>query len=240
MNEGFCLLITQPKYLVSGHLFGTSDANPVEYIFTNANIMHFSLGIPLNFLMKKSFRAGFALPRVELLCFDDTTTQEVHAMAITIRPEDVRAALEPMLGTRFVLSTPICGDTAYCLSLYAPSCMTLDDMYARVKECIFGCLYDTLGQGMVLTLENGVRLRLRLKDVDTLADAALGVLLDALPGAQLPLEFLRSYALDSGLLCAMRVLLQRYGAVLPSMEREMLGRIIRENHPADRYSSWLE
>lgn len=240
MNEGFCLLITQPKYLVSGHLFGTSDANPVEYIFTNANIMHFSLGIPLNFLMKKSFRAGFALPRVELLCFDDTTTQEVHAMAITIRPEDVRAALAPMLGTQFVLTTPICGDTAYCLSLYAPSCMTLDDMYARVKECIFGCLYDTLGQGMVLTLENGVRLRLRLKDVDTLADAALGVLLDALPGAQLPLEFLRGYALDSGLLCAMRVLLQRYGAVLPSMEREMLGRIIRENHPADRYSSWLE
>ena len=240
MNEGFCLLITQPKYLVSGHLFGTSDANPVEYIFTNANIMHFSLGIPLNFLMKKSFRAGFALPRVELLCFDDTTTQEVHAMAITIRPEDVRTALEPMLGTQFVLTTPICGDTAYCLSLYAPSCMTLDDMYARVKECIFGCLYDTLGQGMVLTLENGVRLRLRLKDVDTLADAALGVLLDALPGAQLPLEFLRGYALDSGLLCAMRVLLQRYGAVLPSMEREMLGRIIRENHPADRYSSWLE
>ena len=161
-------------------------------------------------------------------------------MAITIRPEDVRAALEPMLGTRFVLSTPICGDTAYCLSLYAPSCMTLDDMYARVKECIFGCLYDTLGQGMVLTLENGVRLRLRLKDVDTLADAALGVLLDALPGAQLPLEFLRSYALDSGLLCAMRVLLQRYGAVLPSMEREMLARIIRENHPADRYSAWLK
>ena len=240
MNEGFCLLITQPKYLVSGHLFGTSDANPVEYIFTNANIMQFSLGIPLNFLMKKSFRAGFTLPRVELLCFDDTTTQEVHAMAITIRPEDVRAALAPMLGTRFVLTTPICSETAYCLSLYAPSCMTLEDMYARVKECIFGCLYDTLGQGMVLTLENGVRLRLRLKDVDTLADAALGVLLDALPGAQLPLEFLRGYALDSGLLCAMRVLLQRYGAVLPSMEREMLGRIIRENHPADRYSSWLE
>lgn len=190
--------------------------------------------------MKKSFRAGFAAPYVELLFIGDSSTQEVHAMAITIRPEDVRTALEPMLGTQFVLTTPICGDTAYCLSLYAPSCMTLDDMYARVKECIFGCLYDALGQGMVLTLENGVRLRLRLKDVDTLADAALGVLLDALPGAQLPLEFLRGYALDSGLLCAMRVLLQRYGAVLPSLEREMLTRIIRENHPADRYSSWLE
>lgn len=66
MNEGFCLLITQPKYLVSGHLFGTSDANPVEYIFTNANIMHFSLGIPLNFLMKKIFPGGFRPASVEI------------------------------------------------------------------------------------------------------------------------------------------------------------------------------
>lgn len=161
-------------------------------------------------------------------------------MAITIRHDDVRAALEPMLGTQFVLNTPLCGDAADCLSRYAPSCMTLNDMYLKVRECIFGDLYDTLGQGMVLTLENGVRLRLRLKDIDTLADAALGVLLDALPGAMLPLGFLRGYALDSGLLCAMRVLLQRYGSVLPSMEREMLVRIIKENHPADRYSAWLE
>ena len=93
---------------------------------------------------------------------------------------------------------------------------------------------------MVPTLENGVRLRLRLKDIDTLADEALGVLLDMLPGNQLPLEFLRGFALESGLLCAMRVLLQRYGAVLPSLEREMLIRIIKENHPADRYASWLD
>ena len=161
-------------------------------------------------------------------------------MPITIHPDAVRAALEPMLGTQFVSATPLCENAAACLSQYAPSCMTLTDMFLRVKDCIFGDLYSALGQGMVLTLENGVRLRLRLKDIDTLADEALGILLDALPGDQLPLTFLRPYALETGLLCAMRVLLQRYGAVLPSMEREMLIRIVKENHPADRYSSWLE
>jgi len=161
-------------------------------------------------------------------------------MAIDIRTEDVRAALEPMLGARFASSTPRCAHAAAGLPLYAPSCMTMDDMFARVKDVIFGDLYNALGPGMVLTLENGVRLRLRLKDIDTLADEALGVLLDALPGNQLPLTFLRQYALESGLLCAMRVLLQRYGAVLPSMEREMLIRIIKENHPQDRYASWLD
>ena len=161
-------------------------------------------------------------------------------MAIIIRPEAVFAALEPMLGAQYLSATPLCGDVADCLSRYAPSCMTPNDMFLKVREVIFGDLYAALGQGMVLTLENGVRLRLRLKDIDTLADEALGLLLDTLPGDQLPLTFLRPFALESGLLCAMRVLLQRYGSILPSMEREMLIRIVRENHPADRYSTWLE
>ena len=161
-------------------------------------------------------------------------------MAIIIRPEDVFAALEPMLGAQYLSATPLCGDVADCLSRYAPSCMTPNDMFLKVREVIFGDLYAALGQGMALTLENGVRLRLRLKDIDTLADEALGLLLDTLPGDQLPLTFLRPFALESGLLCAMRVLLQRYGSILPSMEREMLIRIVRENHPADRYSTWLE
>ena len=161
-------------------------------------------------------------------------------MPIAISNDSVRQALEPMLGTRFVMSTALCGDTAECLRMYAPASMTLTDMFSRVREVIFGDLYDALGPGMVLTLESGIRLRLRLKDVDTLADAALGVLMDSLPANILPLESLRAFALDSGLLCAMRVLLQRYGSVLHSMEREMLIRIVRENHPADRYASWLE
>lgn len=161
-------------------------------------------------------------------------------MSIAISAADVGAALSPMLGVRFVTTTPLCDHAAECLRQYAPARMSLTDMYAQVKECIFGDLYAALGQGMVLTLENGVRLRIRLRDVDTLADAALGVLLDELPASVLPLENLRSFALQSGLLCAMRVLLQRYGTALPRMEKDMFVRIIRENHPADRYSDWLE
>lgn len=161
-------------------------------------------------------------------------------MPYTVTPEEVAAALAPMLGDRFVRTTPLCAAAAAELSRFTPASMTPATLFPRVREAIFGCLYDALGPGMVLTLESGVLLRLRLKDVDTLADAALGVLLDKLPGNVLPLESLRAFALDSGLLCAMRVLLQRYGSILPAMEREMLIRIVRENHPADRYQEWLE
>lgn len=161
-------------------------------------------------------------------------------MAIAIRESDVSAALAPMLGLRFVTTTPLCARAADCLRQYIPGRTALTDMFPRVKDCIFGDLYEALGQGMVLTLENGVRLRIRLRDIDTLADAALGVLLDALPADLLPLEKLREFALESGYLCAMRVLLQRYGSVLPRMEKDMFIRIVKENHPADRYADWLE
>ena len=93
---------------------------------------------------------------------------------------------------------------------------------------------------MLLQLENGVRLRLRLKDVDTLTDEAMGVLLDALTPTVLDLNALRDYAMQSGLLSAMRVLLQRFGADMVPMEQAMFVRIIRENFPPDRYQAWLE
>ena len=160
-------------------------------------------------------------------------------MSFAVPADAVRAALEPLLGARFVHATPICSDAAEVLRQYAPARMTLQDVFVQVKDVIFGDLYDALGPGMVLTLENGIRLRLRLRDVDTLADEALGVLLDTLPGDILPLEQLRAFALDSGLLCGLRVLLQRYGSILPSFERETLIRIVKENHPADRYEPWL-
>ena len=161
-------------------------------------------------------------------------------MSITVSAADVAAALEPMLGARFIAATPLCSHAADCLRQYSPARISLGDMFTQVKESIFGDLYNALGQGMLLTLENGVRLRIRLRDIDTLADTALGVLLDELPASVLPLEALRSFALQSGLLCAMRVLLQRYGTALPRMEKDMFVRIVKENHPADRYSDWLE
>ena len=160
-------------------------------------------------------------------------------MAI-VRTADVAAALTPLLGARFVENTPLCQRAAEVLCRHDPLKTPLEDLYPRLRDVIFGALYDALGHGMLLQLENGVRLRLRLRDVDTLTDEALGVLLDALPSAVLTLSCLRDYAMQTGSLSAMRVLLQRYGHALPAMERDMLKRIIRENHPADRYQAWLD
>ena len=161
-------------------------------------------------------------------------------MALGIHADDVRAALAPLLGMRFVTTTPLCEHAAAVMRDYVPGRMTLAEVQSELKYAIFGDLYDALGQGMLLQLENGVRLRLRLKDVDTLTDEAMGVLLDALTPAVLDLNALRDFAMQSGLLSAMRVLLQRFGADMVPMEQAMFVRIIRENFPPDRYQAWLE
>ncbi len=156
-------------------------------------------------------------------------------MALGIRVEAVCAALAPLLGERFVRSTSLCAHAAGLLHAFDPRTAPLDSLAAALKDALFGDLRAALGPDMLLVLESGVRLRLRLRDIDTLVDETLGVLLDACP---YPIEALREYAMRTGSLSAMRVMLQRHP--LPPMEREMWMRIVRENHPTDRYRTWLQ
>ncbi|MBQ8555239.1 MAG: hypothetical protein IJ438_05115 [Clostridia bacterium] len=150
-------------------------------------------------------------------------------MAVAIKTEDVRRALAPMLGQRLVAETPLCDHAAELLRRYDPARTTLEELASHVKDAIFGDLYTLLGPRMTLALENGVMIRVRLEDIDTLTDTAMGVLLAALQPPVLTLEGLRAYAMSSGSVSAMRVMLQRYHKVLSKAERDMMQRIIGEN-----------
>lgn len=160
-------------------------------------------------------------------------------MAYAVRTQEVRDALAPMLGRRLTEQTALCDHAAETMRRYLPGRMTLEEMTRQVRDAIFGDLFELLGHRMLLQLDNGVVLRIRLEDVDLLADAAMGVLLDVLPPAVLPLDALREHAMCSGSLSAMRVLLQRWERLLPPGEGDMLRRIIRENYPREMYESWL-
>lgn len=161
-------------------------------------------------------------------------------MGNPVRTESVRRALAPMLGEGLVTQTPLCDHAAEMLRRYAPGRTTLEELQAHVRDVIFGDLFTLLGQKMLLTRENGVIIRIRLEDVDTLADEAVGVLLDVLQPPDLTLDILREFAMRGGSLSAVRVMLERYGRLLTEAEREMLVRIVRENYPPDRYQHWLQ
>ncbi|MGN0794968.1 MAG: hypothetical protein ACI4MG_10935 [Aristaeellaceae bacterium] len=152
-------------------------------------------------------------------------------MPYTIRVSEVRRVLQPVLGLRFVTETSLCDHVAEILRGYRPARETPQMLQRQLKERIFSDLYALLGQQMLLRMENGVVRRILLRDVDFMVDECWGVLLDAMPPQELSLEGLRESAMTQGSLSAMRVLLERFGDQLPDLEREMLRRIIRENHP---------
>ncbi len=150
-------------------------------------------------------------------------------MAIPIRTADVRRVFQPVLGTRFVSDTSLCGHVAEMLRRYAPGRTTLQELAKHVHSVIFSDLYELLGQHMTLVLDNGVHRRILLMDIDRLADEAMGVLLSVLQEEELPMPLLRAYAMDTGSLAAMRLLLACYGEELSPMEQDVLKRILREN-----------
>ncbi len=159
---------------------------------------------------------------------------------MTIMPEDVRRALAPLLGETFVSVSPVCAHAAQVLSAFVPGSAPLDTLLPALRDAIFGDLFAALGESMVLTLPDGRRLRLRLKDVETLADEALGLLMEPCVPRLYGLADLRRFAMDHDSLSAIRIMLQYYGSTLAPMEKEMWARVARENHPRERWQTWLQ
>ena len=51
---------------------------------------------------------------------------------------------------------------------------------------------------------------------------------------------LKDYSLRTGSLSAMRVLYQKYDDFQSQEEKDLMARIIRDNHPRERYATWLK
>ena len=152
-------------------------------------------------------------------------------MAYLVDGAALREALTPYLGAHFVTQTRLCDHAAEALRQYVPGKTSLAEITETVRRAIFQDLYEALGVEMVLQLENGTRLRIMLRDVQTLADEAVGVMLERMTEAEMPLPELRNHAMQHESLAAMRQMLKRN---LMPMEREMLARIVRENDPLHR------
>ena len=150
-------------------------------------------------------------------------------MAYRIDPGAVLRAMSPVLGERFPHATGLDQSVAQVLAGYQPRQENLSVFLARLKDRIFGGIYDYLGSAMLLQLEDGRVRRILLSDVDYLVNVCFGVLLLELRGHEISLEELRELAMVDGSLGAMRALLVRYGDSLPEMEQATLRRILLEN-----------
>ena len=76
-----------------------------------------------------------------------------------------------------------------------------------------------------------------LKDA---ADDVLGILFDTLKVYSVTYESLHDYCMATGSFAALRVLYMRFTEFMPSSERRIIARIIRDSRPRECWESWLE
>lgn len=152
----------------------------------------------------------------------------------------VKCVLRPYLGSDLVDGTPIAEEAAHVLRSYAPYRDTLEDLAQRLSNVLFDVLYSVLGPRMTVRLDGGEVIRIRMQDLPDIADAVLGALFDTMTVYSVNFQTLKDYSLRTGSLSAMRVLYQKYDDFQSGEEKELMARIIRDNHPPFLYESWLK
>ena len=156
-----------------------------------------------------------------------------------VTDDQVRAALQPLLGSGITLGTPLCTELAEAMRSFVSFRETYDDLAERMQSIVFNTLYETLGERMTLRLDDGRQTRIRMSDIPLIADEALGVMFDHLDVYLVSFTKLKEYSMRSGSLSAMRVLYQRFSGYQTPEEQALMIRIIKENNPPERYRSWL-
>ncbi|MBE5804751.1 MAG: hypothetical protein E7316_09590 [Clostridiales bacterium] len=161
-------------------------------------------------------------------------------MPVAISTYSVKCALRPYLGSDMVDGTPIAEEAAHALRSYAPYKDTLEDLARRVGQALFDVLYSTLGPRMILRLDSGEMARIHMDELPDVADAVLGVMFEGMTVYSVSYQTLKDYSLRTGSLSAMRVLYQKYDDFQSADEKALMARIIRDNHPRERYMTWLK
>jgi len=161
-------------------------------------------------------------------------------MAAVIAQRDVENVLRPWLGSYVVNLSPIAPEAAHLLRSYAPYREDFEGLHKRLESFLFNALHQILGSSMTVTRDDGAIARIYVADLAYIADDLMGVLFDSLSVYSVNFEALKAHSMQTGSLNAMRVLYQKYDAFQPPEEKELIARVIRENHPKWRYAHWLE
>ncbi len=161
-------------------------------------------------------------------------------MAAPIEEQNVKAALRPWLGTALIENTSLAFDAANILRSYSPYRQSLDELRDTLDQFLFRALRQYLGTAMSIRLDDGRIHRVLVRDMEPMADDLMGVLFDSLSVYSVNLQLLNAYALTHESLSSIRVLYQKYQAMMTPEEHQMLATIVKEIYPQERYAHWLE
>lgn len=158
---------------------------------------------------------------------------------VLISVEEVRNALRPRFGTVLTEDPGFSEGAADLLRRFAPYRDTFASLTAQMEDYLFNALYDRLGPGMTLRLDDGQEHRFMTSDLPVAADEALFPLFDALTPYSVNYDRLHTYWMDTGSFSAMRALYLNFSDFLPPQEIGVIERIVQENVPVRLQNIWF-
>jgi len=157
-----------------------------------------------------------------------------------VQAEALAWVLRPWLGAAFLSSSSnVCASACALLNGFDTLHGDLGVLYSRLDSFFFHQVHDLTRGDMRILLDDGRVIRMRVDDVDQMADDVLYLPLRELPRTVEQYERLRGFAMTHESLSALRALYIDFTSFQTEDELRLIARTARECHPEYRWRAWL-
>ena len=155
--------------------------------------------------------------------------------------DQTAAILTPWLGSIFVLNhTPLMERISFKLAHFHPQRDSLSGLAQDMDNQLFMAVRDLTKGRMILHLDSGEHMKVRLQDFAVMADELLYPVMQGLPQNINGFHLLRDYSMRQGSLAALHALYLDFQAFQTEDEWRTVLRMIKTCHPPFRWRTWLE
>lgn len=156
-----------------------------------------------------------------------------------MRERELTALLRPWLGADFLSKCGVCAQLDELLSAFDLTAGDIGALYERLSACLFDAVRGVTCGDMRVKLDDGRYMRVRVDDIDQMADEVLYLRLRDLAHNPTQCSRLRAYAMTHDSLAAFRALYVDFAAFQTDDELAFIARTVRACHDRYRWQSWL-
>lgn len=152
----------------------------------------------------------------------------------------VMIVLKPWLGGPLLEAlTPTVGEIAGLLNGFSFG-GSRDGLAAELDSLLFRAVRQATGGRMLIALEDGTWVRVRLEDFAAMADELMLLPFLELPTDEKQLQSLRDYSMRYPSLSALRALYTRFAPLQTREELAAIASVVKSCYPAFRWREWLQ
>ncbi|MHC1786074.1 MAG: hypothetical protein AB9880_03285 [Christensenellales bacterium] len=154
--------------------------------------------------------------------------------------QETAQILRPWLGSAFIAAqAAMIERVSLRLDCFQPGRDSLALTAQDIDSLLFMAVRDGTAGRMILPMDTGQLIRVKVADFAVMADELLYLLLMKLPRDEPCFRLIRDYSIRAGSLSALRALCLLYQDFQSTQEYSTVLRVIKTCHPAFRWRGWL-